>query len=68
MAETYFEIPVRYTFEGSYRIRAKSRAEAEEQVTHHCGMVMGSGSIHTTLDDDRVDWQFPWHPDMSILK
>ena len=35
-------------------------------VTQDCGLAMG-GNIHTTLDDDEVDWDFGIHPDMQIL-
>lgn len=35
-------------------------------VTRDCGLVLG-GNIHTTLDDDDVDWEFDVHPDMQIL-
>jgi hypothetical protein len=34
-------------------------------VEKHCGLVLG-GSIHTTLDDDMVDWNFPVHPEKAI--
>ena len=60
------EVKVRYLFEGTYTIAADDRNEARTMVTRDCGLVLG-GNIHTTLDDDEVDWEFDVHPDMQIL-
>ena len=60
------EVPVRYLFEGTYTVAADDRNEARTMVTRDCGLVLG-GNIHTTLDDDEVDWEFDVHPDMQIL-
>ncbi len=61
-----YDVKVRYTFEGTYTVAADDREEAERMVTEDCGLVMG-GNIHTTLDDEDVDWNFSTHPDMQIL-
>lgn len=62
-----YDVRVRYTFEGSYKVVAEDRDEAERIVTEDCGLVLG-GNIHTTRDDDEVtDWRFGSHPDMQIL-
>ena len=62
-----YEVRVRYTFEGTYKVVAEDRDEAERIVTEDCGLVLG-GNIHTTRDDDEVtDWRFGSHPDMQIL-
>lgn len=60
------EVKVRYLFEGTYTVAADDRNEARTMVTRDCGLVLG-GNIHTTLDDDEVDWNFDVHPDMQIL-
>ena len=60
------EVKVRYLFEGTYTVAADDRNEARTMVTRDCGLVLG-GNIHTTLDDNEVDWEFDVHPDMQIL-
>jgi len=60
------EVKVRYLFEGTYTVAAEDREEARTMVTRDCGLVLG-GNIHTTLDDDEVDWNFEVHPDIQIL-
>ena len=60
------EVKVRYLFEGTYIVAADDRNEERTMVTRDCGLVLG-GNIHTTLDDDDVDWEFDVHPDMQIL-
>ena len=60
------EVKVRYLFEGTYTVAADDRNDARTMVTRDCGLVLG-GNIHTTLDDDDVDWEFDVHPDMQIL-
>ena len=60
------EVKVRYLFEGTYTVAADDRNEARTMATRDCGLVLG-GNIHTTLDDDEVDWEFDVHPDMQIL-
>ena len=60
------EVKVRYLFEGTYTVAANDRIEARTMVTRDCGLVLG-GNIHSTLDDDEVDWDFDVHPDMQIL-
>ena len=48
-----YDVRVRYAFEGTYKIVAEDRDEAERIVTEDCGLVLG-GNIHTTRDDDEV--------------
>ena len=60
------EVKVRYLFEGTYTVAADDRNEARTMVTRDCGLVLG-GNIHTTLNDDDVDWEFDVHPDIQIL-
>ena len=42
-----YDVRVRYTFEGTYKVVAEDRDEAERIVTEDCGLVLG-GNIHTT--------------------
>ena len=46
---------IEYLFEGTYTVAADDRNEAHTMVTRDCGLVLG-GDIHTTLDDDEVNW------------
>lgn len=52
-----YEVKTRFVFNGTFRVKAENREEARENVERHCGMVMG-GSIHTTLNDEDIDWDF----------
>ena len=62
-----YDVRVRYSFEGTYKVVAEDRDEAERMIAEDCGLVLG-GNIHTTRDDDEVtDWRFGSHPDMQIL-
>ena len=63
---TKYKVKVMYIFEGTYTVAAEGRKEAEAMVTEDCGLVLG-GNIHTTRDDDEVDWNFSCHPDLQIL-
>lgn len=61
-----YEVKTRFVFEGTFRVNAENRKEARENIEKHCGLVMG-GSIHTTLNDEDVDWDFNTHPDTKIV-
>lgn len=61
-----YDVKVRYAFDGTYTVAAKDRNEAKRMVVENCGLVLG-GNIHTTLDDEEVDWNFGMHPDMQVL-
>jgi hypothetical protein len=60
-----YAIKSRFIFEGYFFIHAENKAQAAEYVEQHCGLFMG-GSIHTTLPDEAVDWDFPIHPETVI--
>ena len=62
-----YDIPTEFTFHGVFKVKARSKAEAVEHVTLHCGMVMGSRGVHSSLPDDDVDWDFPIHPEKTVL-
>ena len=57
-----YRVNTRFVFSGVFEVEANSRTEARELVMKECGLVMG-GSIHTTLDDEEVDWV---HPETEI--
>ncbi len=61
-----YEVKTRFLFEGIFRVNAENREEARKNVEQDCGLVMG-GSIHTTLNDDDVDWNFDIHPEKKIV-
>ena len=61
-----YDVRVRYAFEGTYTVVAEDHDEARQMVSEDCGLVLGS-NIHTTLDDEDVDWSFGIHPDKQIL-
>jgi len=62
----HYKITARFAFDGSFIVSADSFADARKIVSDSCGLTIGSG-IHTTLPDEEIDWEFPVHPEMSIL-
>ena len=40
--------------------------EAEQAVELSCGLCLGQ--IHSNLPESQVDWEFPVHPEKTILK
>ena len=60
-----YTVPVKFVFKGRFFIKAESKAQANELVEKHCGLVIG-GNIHHTLPDEDVDWDFPVHPEKVI--
>jgi len=65
MESKSYQVRVRYVFEGVYTIKSDTRENAIRLVEKDCGFVMG-GSIHSTLNDDALDWNFSIHPEMII--
>ena len=61
------KIPVRFTFDGVFAIKANSKEDAEEHVRKHCGMVLREHCIQTLLPDEDIQWDFPLHPEKTIL-
>jgi hypothetical protein len=60
-----YAVKTRFDFTGTFFITASNKDEAKEYAEKHCGLVIG-GSIHTTLPDENVDWDFPIHPETAI--
>ncbi|MFA7219002.1 MAG: hypothetical protein WC119_00555 [Synergistaceae bacterium] len=66
MAKKYtYEVPVKFTFDGVFKVKAKSREEAVELVKNDCGMTMTNG-VHSSLPEGNIDWEFPCHPEKEI--
>lgn len=61
-----YEVKTRFVFEGIFRVNAENREEARKDIEENCGLVMG-GSIHTTLNDEDIDWNFDTHPEKKIV-
>jgi hypothetical protein len=61
-----YTVKTRFTFTGTFFVKADTKAMAREYVEKHCGMVMGRG-IHTSLPKEDADWNFPVHPDKGIV-
>jgi hypothetical protein len=61
-----YQIAVRFEFNGYFKVRANSFLNAKQKISESCGLVLGGG-IHSTLPDEEIDWQFPVHPEMSIV-
>lgn len=58
-------VNTKFVFSGVFEVEADSRDQARDIVMNDCGLVMG-GDIHTTLDDEEVDWDFDIHPETKI--
>ncbi|GHV78610.1 hypothetical protein AGMMS49944_04010 [Spirochaetia bacterium] len=62
---TKYQIPVEFTFKGTFYVEADDAEEAKRKCKKDFGMTM-SGGITTTLDQDEADWNFDVHPDKKI--
>jgi len=60
-----YTVKTAFVFDGFFFIKAENAEQARQAVEQHCGLVMG-GSIHSTLPDDDVDWDFNTHPETVI--
>ena len=60
-----YKVPVKFVFEGHFEIEADNKAQAVEFAKKHCGMTVGA--IRSTLPEDDVDWDFPFHPEKTTL-
>jgi hypothetical protein len=57
-----YRVKTRFTFTGTFSVRAGSKAEAKKLVEENCGLVLG-GSPHSSLPETDADWDFPVHPE-----
>ena len=74
MKKKVYRVRTQYIFEGVFEVVADSKEDARQKVLQHCGLVM-SGSIHSTLPDDEINfssnalnnsWAFDRHPNKRI--
>jgi hypothetical protein len=62
-----FAVTTRFVFTGTFYTEAETKDQAKEYVEKDCGLVIG-GAIHTSLSSEVMDWDFPVHPEKTILK
>jgi len=62
-----YAVKTRFIFKGHFFVKAKNKKEAKEFAENHCELVLKRG-IHSTLSDEKIDWDFPVHPEKSIGK
>jgi hypothetical protein len=62
---TKYEIPVEFTFKGTFYVEADNATEAKKKCQEDLGMTMSNG-ISSTLAEDEADWDFNVHPDKKI--
>jgi len=55
-----FKVRTKFIFKGYFLIEAENALQAKNLVKEQCGLCMG-GKIHTTLPDDKCDWNFDPH-------
>jgi hypothetical protein len=60
-----YEIPVKFSFKGTFYVEADSPEEAKMKAMSYFGMTI-SGGITTTLDEDEADWDFDVNPEKKI--
>jgi hypothetical protein len=61
-----FAVKTRFIFTGTFFIAAEDKEEARKLVDHSCGLVLGR-TIHSSLSEEIADWDFPTHPDKTIV-
>jgi hypothetical protein len=62
-----YSVKVTFSFEGVFLIKAKNLQHAMEMIHDDVGLTLG-GDIHTTLDEETIDWKFPVHAKKSITE
>jgi len=66
-SQKHYKVKTQFIFEGFFIVKAQDKVQAREYVDKHCGLVMRR-SIHSTLPDDTIDWDFPIHPEKKISR
>ena len=61
-----FTVPVKFSVEGEFEIVESSFEAAVARVMEDGGLTVG-GDIHDSMDDDRINWDFPRHMDKEVL-
>ena len=76
MKKKVYRVRTQYIFEGVFEVVAENKEDARQKVLQDCGLVM-SGSIHSTLSDDEINfssnalnnsWAFDRHPNKRISR
>jgi hypothetical protein len=60
-----FKANVTFTFKGDVQVCAEDKEQAQRLLEAEFAMV-NNGGVHTTIDDEEIDWDFPVHPDKKI--
>ena len=55
-----YTIDTKFIFKGTFTVEAETVEEARDLIERDCGLVLG-GDIHTSLDDDVINWDFNTH-------
>ncbi len=61
-----YKVSTEFVFSGVFEVKAENREQAKAYINNDCGLVLG-GNIHSTLNDEQVDWDFDTHP-TTIIK
>jgi len=59
-----YEVETRYSFTGSFFIKADNRREAILKAQQDCGCLLGSVQSSSS---DVLDWNFPVHPEAKVV-
>lgn len=62
-----YKVHTKYVFAGHYIVTAENGEQARQAILNGCGLTL-SGSLHCSLPDERVDWNFGVHPQKIISK
>jgi hypothetical protein len=60
-----YQIPVEFSFKGTFYVEAGNAEEAKRKCREDFGMTM-SGGITTALDEDEADWDIDVHPEKKL--
>lgn len=60
-----FKANVTFTFKGDVQVYAEDKEQAFRLLQAKFEMI-NNGGIHTTIDSEEIDWDFPTHPDKKI--
>ncbi len=61
-----YSVKTKFVFEGRIEVKADNKMQAIEFIAKHVGLTLFSQGIHTTLPDEKIEWEFPVHPDKII--
>ncbi len=58
--ENWYKVPVKFTTEGFFTVKASSEEEARKMVNDSCSAIIGK--VHAALPCENVDWYIPIIP------